>query len=434
MNDPEHRPRACVLSIGDELLRGAHADLNAPFLLSELGAMGFELRSTRLVSDDEEPLRRAMTELCSGADVVVSSGGLGPTLDDVTRDAAAAAAGVELVEAPGVFKAIEERFALRGRVAPESNRRQAMLPAGAKLLPNDHGTAPGFAVRIGTCLLVCLPGPPRELQPMWGEVLKPLLRERHARLPIRSERTFHLAGLSESIFAEQCGDWMSREADPLIGVSAKEGILTAHLVSSGSKPGEGGALEARALAFRERFEPWILFEGRGSLEARVVERLAEEGLKVAVAESCTGGRIASRLTGVAGSSGVFGAGWVTYANEIKHRQLNVAWELLETHGAVSSQVAAAMARGAAQASGADLAVSVTGIAGPGGGSAEKPVGLVWFGLAMGTRWGAEQVWTFERRFPGLDRDRVQSFATRMALELVLRAVDEKLGDQGGLLG
>lgn len=396
--------------------------------------MGFELDSTRLVSDDEEPLRRAMTELCSSADVVVTSGGLGPTLDDVTRDAAALAAGVKLVEAPGVFEAIAERFTLRGQVAPESNRRQAMLPFGAELLPNDYGTAPGFAVRVGTCLLVCLPGPPRELRPMWGEVLRPLLRERHSELPLRLERTFHLAGLPESTFAERCGDWMSREADPLIGVSAKEGILTAHLVSSGAETGVDNTLEARVLAFRERFAPWILFEGRGSLEARVVERLAEEGLQVAVAESCTGGRIAARLTGVAGSSGVFGAGWVTYSNEIRHSQLDVSWELLEAHGAVSSQVAAAMARGAAQASGADLAVSVTGIAGPGGGSPEKPVGLVWFGLALGGRWGAERVWTFERRFPGSDRERVQSFATRMALELVLRAVDEKLDDQGGLLG
>lgn len=439
MSEAARRPLARVLSIGDELLRGSHADLNAPFLLSELSTLGFALDSTRLVSDDPEPLERAMAELCAGAELVITSGGLGPTLDDVTREAAARVAGVDLVEAPGVFEAISAFFVARGKVAPESNRRQAMLPVGADLLANEHGTAPGFAVTVGGCLLVCLPGPPRELQPMFREVLIPRLRALNPELTQRAEHTFHLANLSESIFAERCGDWMAREADPVIGVSAKRGTLTAHLVARGA---DGTALLERTRAFRERFEAWILYEGRGSIEARLVERLGALGRTLAVAESCTGGRIAARVTAVPGASQVFGAGWVTYSNGAKHSQLGVPQALFEAHGAVSREVAAAMARGAVRASGADLAVSVTGIAGPGGGSPEKPVGLVIFGLCLADPKGqpsgsgpgrpepGEQVWTLERKFTGATRERLQDFATRAALELALRAIDGKLLELG----
>ena len=424
MSEPA-TPRAAILSIGDELLRGAHPDLNAPHLARELIRLGFRVERTTLLGDDVEPLTAGLRALTEQAELVVTSGGLGPTLDDLTREAVAAVAGVELEERSEVWHALRERWAARGLEVPPSNRRQALVPRGAELLPNEWGTAPGFLCELAPGRFVAsLPGPPRELRPMVAEVLAPRLRERFDGLVPAPRRTFVLAGLAESTFGERCGEWMRRSADPLIGVSAREGLLVASLhPRDPSDPAARTRLEARADEFRQRFARWCLYEGDASIEAHLIGRLAEGPVTLALAESCTGGRVAARLTAVPGASDVFREGFVTYSNAAKQARLGVDGALLDRFGAVSGEVAAAMARGAAKAAGADLSVSITGIAGPSGGSPEKPVGLVWLGLHH-----AGLTWILERRFPAGDRERVRSFATHAALELALRAVDGRLGE------
>jgi nicotinamide-nucleotide amidase len=342
----------------------------------------------------------------------VVSGGLGPTLDDLTRHALAAAAGVELVEDQAALEALRGWFRARGRPWAESNRRQALFPRGAELLPNALGSAPGFLLRSGRALVAALPGPPREMQRVFEDELRPRLLGALPPRPARAQARFHLFGLPEAAFADRCGAWMARDADPLLGVTAHSGVLSAQLASS-----DEARVRARAAEFRERFREWIFSEESGDLARVLGELLLARGITVATAESCTGGLLAQRLTQLPGISAVFGFGFVSYADAAKRELLGVEPALLERHGAVSLPVAEALARGAAQRSGARLAVSITGIAGPGGGSAEKPVGLVCFATSFD---GLVQ--STERRFAVRGRDLIREFAAQTALDLARRRV------------
>jgi nicotinamide-nucleotide amidase len=260
--------------------------------------------------------------------------------------------------------------------------------------------------------VVALPGPPRELFAVYEAELLPWLRARGwAREPLAGRR-FYLFGIPESTFGERCGDWMAREADPLIGVTAREGVLTVALRARGPGADSLARLEQRAAEFRARFAAHVFSESEWELERALGRELLARSLRVTAAESCTGGLVLGLLTAVPGISSVLSEGFVTYADEAKQRRLGVAPELLARHGAVSREVAEAMAAGAARASGAELALAVTGIAGPEGGSAEKPVGLVW--LATSLR-GVVQ--STERRFPPVDRDYIRRIAARTALFL-----------------
>ena len=300
---------------------------------------------------------------------------------------------------------------------PASNLRQALLPAGAESLPNRAGTAPGFLLPVGDALLAALPGPPREMVPMLEGELLPRLRERGAADLATERADFYLFGLPESAFADQVGAWMERGANPLLNVTASRFVLRARLLARGATAGEARALlEARAAELRALLGEWIFSTDEPALERVVGRHLIERGRSVAVAESCTGGLVASLLTRVPGISSVFHAGWVTYSNAAKTRELGVPADLIERCGAVSEEVARAMAEGAAVRAGAPLAVSVTGVAGPEGGTAEKPVGLVWFGLRDGDRTTAT-----ERRFPAAGREAIRQWAARTALSLLDRA-------------
>jgi nicotinamide-nucleotide amidase len=412
---------AVVIATGDELVRGSHADTNSALVARALASLSLECRRFVVLGDDEDALVEELSRCLSEGVVAVVGGGLGPTLDDVTRAAFARALATTLERDATVDARLRDLFAARGREYSESNARQAMFPLGARILRNERGTADGFACARGSALLVALPGPPRELEPMLrGEVLD-LVRAHLARhapdLGVALSAVFKLSRLPESRFADLCGDWMARGRNPLVGVTASAGVLTATIRARGRDGEEAGALlAAQAGEFRQRFAEWIHAEGEVDLETLLVEELRARRATLALAESCTGGMVSARVTRVPGASSAFLRGWTTYSNAAKVDDLGVPPALLEAHGAVSAEVASAMALGAARRSGARLTLSITGIAGPDGGSPAKPVGLVWMAVCVDGVVAAH-----ERRYLALGRDLVREFATRDGLWLLLEA-------------
>jgi nicotinamide-nucleotide amidase len=404
--------RTAVIAVGDELVSGSVIESNGALLALAIAGLGMQVDEIRVVRDDEDALARAMQELAESFPVVFVTGGLGPTLDDVTRHAAARAAGVELVLSELALYEVAYWWKGRDREMPATNERQALLPVGADRMPNRVGTAPGFRLALGASTLVVLPGPPREVTDMLEAQVLPWLRETFGSAPV-ARAEFHLFDLSESVFAERVGDWMARGANPEIGVTASRGVLSVRMRAVGaSEDAARSVLDARADAFRERFADHLFSEVDADPEIALGRVLLERGVSFTVAESCTGGGVAARLTRVPGISDVFADAFVTYSNDAKTRRLGVAPDLIEREGAVSSAVAAEMARGAARMSGARLALSVTGIAGPDGGGDEKPVGLVWFGVSVDG-----EVDTVSHCFPAHSRDWVRDLATRTALLL-----------------
>ncbi len=420
--------RVALVAIGDELLAGKHPDLNSPWMAERMLDLDLAVDRIVVANDDLEELSEVFRSLCARYDFVFSSGGLGPTLDDVTRHAAANAAEVQLVRNEAVLAGLRDWFAGRGREMVAANERQALFPEGAEVIENRVGTAPGFRVRAQGSWLICLPGPPREMQTLFTEEVWPWLTtaSRENVEPSRvAKHAFHLFGMPESQFAHEVGSWMDRPQNPLMSVTVSFGVLTAVIRARAATVHEAEAILAPRLAeFRERFAKYTFSEESNDLAAFVGRELLRTKQTLAIAESCTGGMVAARVTELAGISSVFTHGFVTYADRAKRELLGVPAEILEAHGAVSSEVAAAMALGACARSGSDLGVSVTGIAGPGGGSEEKPVGTVWFGVAKGG-----EVKTVLRQFPDLGRDWVRTFATQTALSLVGRSIPgEGLGD------
>ena len=413
----EGRIRAVV--VGDELLAGAHPDLNTPRLATSLARVGLTLGGVELVHDDEEAIARAIERGFASAELVVVTGGLGPTLDDVTRHGAARAFGVGLALDAAALDGVRSWFERRGSAMPKVNERQALFPIGAVPIRNRVGTAPGFRIEApdpkgagGPRCLVALPGPPFELRVVLEEEVVPWLVESGRARPPLPEARFHLFGISESDFAEAVGEWMDRTAEPRMGCSAKHGRLLVTLRASEPSARALERLEARIEAFRERFADHVYTEDDVRLETVLGEALIRAGVEVTLAESCTGGLAAGYLTRVPGISRVFRQSFVTYADDVKTRVLGVPEERLRAHGVVSAEVACDMAAGAARATGARLAIAITGVAGPDGGSAEKPVGLVWFATSLDG-----EVVPFERRFPPGDRNWIRTLAAHQALFL-----------------
>ncbi len=412
-----------MVAVGDELLAGAHPDLDSPQVARALSELGLPVEEVVVVGDDVEPIAAALERLAARHRLVVTTGGLGPTDDDVTRDAVARVVGMPLEPCEPAWQRIEAWFESRGIETPRSNRRQVLLPSGAEWLANSRGTAPGFWVEHpGGAQLVSLPGPPRELEAVLHEELVPRVQARLLGSAARERRVFSLSGLPESRFQDLLGDWMARGSEPRMGVTAREGVLTVKLSAAG--PGASARLDGRAAEFRERFRAWIFAERELALEVAVIEAARARKVTLATAESLTGGGVARRLTDVPGASDVFLEGFVTYAADAKARALGVPSELLERVGPYSGEVAASMAAGAAQRSGARLAVATTGVAGPGparwpAGGDEVPEGHVWFGL-----WRDGRADAVERRFPPAGRARVRAFAVQGALDLLWRALED----------
>ena len=419
----EARPlvTAEIIAVGSELLGSTRVDTNSLFLSERLASLGIELRAKSVVGDDRSRLEAILRGALSRAELVILTGGLGPTDDDLTREVVAGTLGLPLREDPAILAQIQERFAARGLRMPHVNRKQAMVPEGAAVLGNPRGTAPGLSIEHDGRIVVLLPGPPREMQPMFDDVCAATLNARAGGARIQQAKLF-VAGRGESHVEEIAqpiySRWL-RETPPIeTTILAMPGQVELHLMLRA----EGGNdAAARLRAAREELVAALgadVFSTDGrSMEEVVGAMLRERGLTIAAAESCTGGLLLSRLTDIAGSSDYVLGGAVTYDNALKATLTGVPSSMIDEHGAVSEPVAVALAEGVRQRTGASLAVGITGIAGPGGGTPEKPVGTVAIAL---TGSGLEtRVRTFSF-FGG--RPQVKFQATQAALDMVRRGL------------
>lgn len=416
---------ACaILSIGDELVLGEKLDTNTMWLSASLADLGAPAIEHATVGDDRAGIASAIRRLAERAPLVIVTGGLGPTADDLTREGLADAMGDELARDEGALGQIEAMFRARGRTMNELNRVQAMRPSRGECLRNDVGTAPGLHGRVdrgdGTFADVfCVPGPPREMRPMFEGLVVPRLRVRE-RDRVRT-KLIRVLGWAESDAAsvlKRCegGDLLARTNDPVVGVTASAGELTFRIHAKGEEREAKEKLEWAASRIRAAFGALCVGEDGESAPAATLRLLRERGETLAVVESCTGGLLGATLTDVPGSSDVFLGGWITYTNAMKQGEVNVPGATLAQHGAVSEETARAMALGGLFQSAADHAIAISGVAGPGGGSEEKPVGTVWIAHAWSTD---ESRGVNARRFffPG-DREGVRVRSVRAAMAML----------------
>ena len=422
--NPAGARRAEIVAIGDELTHGHSLDTNSRAIARALEAAGADVHRFTVVGDATGDIETALREAGQRSRIVVVTGGLGPTEDDRTRAAAAAAADTDLRFDASSWQQIEARFRALDRTPSPSNRLQAWLPATARALENRWGTAPGFELEVGRATLFALPGVPREMLPMLDLHVLPRVAELLGRSGALVFHDLHVLGITEAELGERIRPWMAEDREPRVGVTAHYGQLSIRIAGRGADAAAAAAAcAATAGELRPLVGDLLAYEGREPLHELVGRELIARGTTFAVAESCTGGLVAARLTEVPGISRVFLAGVVTYANEAKVRDLGVPETLLAAHGAVSVEVAAAMALGIAARTGAHLGAAVTGIAGPAGGTADKPVGTVCFALAQG---GEAASW--QRRLAPLGRTFVRE---RAVLELLV-AVLRRLGGRGGM--
>ena len=371
-----------IVAIGSELVSGQSLDTNSQWLSRGLAAVGLPVRFHTTVGDDLDENIQALRVALDRAELVVVSGGLGPTQDDLTREALAALAGAELVEDPASLEAIAAMFARRKRAMQDRNRVQALFPAGAEALPNRVGTAPGVWMEVGARHVACLPGVPHEMRIMFDEQVVPRLRTLGLASRVIVTRKINLFGKGESEIEAEALDLTARGRNPEVGITAHEATISFRVSAAGATREQAEERLGPTLGtIRQRFGHLVVGEETDDVPEAVVAQLARTGATLATAESCTGGLVAHQLTRIAGVSAFYLGGVVSYANEAKVELLGVAPSLLAEHGAVSAEVAAAMAVGVRDCLRAELGLSVTGIAGPTGGTPAKPVGLVFLGLA-----------------------------------------------------
>lgn len=410
--------RVEVLNTGSELLLGSVINTHVRVFADALFPLGLRIERQTAVGDGA-PIREALGEICPRSDIVLITGGLGPTTDDVTREAVADLLGLPLIHDPEIMAAIEARFARRNLPMSPRNARQAQRPAEATVLTNPFGTAPGLylpplagkgANGGASPHLFILPGPPRELRPMVADWLVPMLRKLIPPQPEVAMRVLRIGGIGESMVEARVGERLLALGLEL-GYCARPGEVDVRLI------GDPATVAKAETIVREEFTTSLFSDDARELEAVVIQRLTGLGETLATAESCTGGGLANRLTNVPGASVVFMQGFVTYANEAKTRALGVDPALIAAHGAVSREVAQAMAEGARCAAGVDHALATTGIAGPGGGTPEKPVGTVF--VALATKNGPTLV--EPHHFP-TDRETFKQLTIQTALDLLRRAL------------
>jgi nicotinamide-nucleotide amidase len=407
--------RVELLTIGAELLLGYTVDTNAAFMARSLSEIGVVVVRHDTVGDDPELIARAMLDGLERTGAVITSGGLGPTADDRTRDGLAAAFGRELLTDPEALAQVERRFRLFGREMPRINVVQALVPRGARVLENRFGSAPALWLEDERGRwVITLPGVPSEMRGLLTETVIPILRSRESAPVVVTSRTLRTTGIGESALAELLGaDGGSSVAGlPLAYLPGWEGVDLR--VTAAEMPAAEAErhLDEAARRLRDRAGKYIYGEGSADLAAVVIDLCRERSLTIATAESCTGGLLGARITAVPGSSDVYPGGVVAYSNPVKESLLGVPTELLASRGggAVSEEVARAMAAGVRERLGANIGIGITGIAGPGGGSPEKPVGTVWMAVQMG-----DEVRAFGRVYVG-DRGEVRARSAQSALE------------------
>jgi len=403
-----------IISVGTELLLGHTVDTNAAYLGKILSSLGIDVYYRATVGDNAERLAETLRAALSRADLVITIGGLGPTMDDLTKETIAHVLGERMVSDPDSERAIREFFERRGIEPVASNLKQALRPESGVALPNRVGTAPGVIVEKDDKIVIALPGPPGELIPMVVDSVVPYLDQKTSgkHRSVIESRVLKVVGIGESAAEDKVRDLLTSE-NPTIAPYAKGGEV--HFRITAKAPNRQAALamisdlEAKA---RERLGDYVFGIDEDTLESVVVRLLVERGLKLAFAESCTGGLVSNRVTDVPGASETFQGGVVAYANDVKSGMLGVPAEIIARHGAVSPEVAEAMANGAAERLGADIAVGITGIAGPAGGTPEKPVGLVYIALKT-----PESVSVTRNVFGG-SRTEIKMRASHVALNMV----------------
>jgi nicotinamide-nucleotide amidase len=417
-----------TIAIGTELLIGGRSDSNSLFLADELGRLGIAVRFKSVVGDERQDIVTAILTAVKRVQVIVMTGGLGPTVDDCTREAVAHATGHRLGRRKDALEGMTARLAQWGRIPNRAQLRQAMIPSGATILKNPIGSAPGFCLAWKKALIVSLPGVPREMEEMMWQEVVPLLRAasessgRPQRAPI-VRQVFHTFGLVESDVDAKLKGLIPNGAPVNLGLLASPmGVLVSLTTKGNQSASEKNRdlLQKLAQDVRSRLGNWLFAEGRETMEEVVGRELTKRRLMLAVAESCTGGLIGHRLTQVAGSSAYMDRGAVCYSNRAKTEMLGVPTELIVRLGAVSKEVAEAMACGIRERANVSVGLSITGIAGPGGGTETKPVGLVYIGLDD----GSGQPIAREFQFHG-DRNVIKQRSSQAALDLLRRWLIEK---------
>jgi nicotinamide-nucleotide amidase len=409
-----------IVTIGTEMLLGDLVDTNTAWLSARLAALGVGIYRHTTVGDNRERIAGVLREAASRSDLVVTTGGLGPTSDDLTNECLAAVTGRRIIEYPEARAHVDEMFRRFGREPTANNYKQALFPEGTELIPNPLGTAMGALLEAEGTLFATLPGVPSEMRGMFEETLQPLIRNRSDGSII--SRTLWFAGIGESALAEKVQDFLDA-ADPTVAPLAGQGKVRLRITTRAATQEEGedriAPVEEEILA---RLGEYYFGEDEETLESAVARLLQAQHSTLALAESCTGGLLAKLLTDMPGSSEYFKEGLVTYSNESKERLLGVPREMLAEHGAVSEPVARKMAAGARKLSGADLGLSVTGIAGPDGGTEEKPVGLVFVGLSDAEVTFAERL---DLSAWARSRDAIRERSANRAFDLLRLRLEER---------
>lgn len=409
-----------IIAIGSELLTPTKTDTNSLWLTEKLNEIGIEVKLKTIVGDDRSRLEETIRDALKRSDIVLSTGGLGPTEDDITRTVSAQAVGRELVYLEELEQDLRDRFKRWGREMPEINKRQAFIVDGAEVLPNPNGSAVGMLIEIENKIFGILPGPPRENQPMFTNFILPKLREKAGEIYVK-RRLLRVSGIGESAVDEAIAPIYKSYSNVETSILFNKSEIELHLSAQSKSETEADAiLDELANKITEKLGIAV-FAMKGEKMEEVIGNLLKEHKKtLSIAESCTGGLVGRRVTEVSGSSDYFIEGAICYANEAKIRSLSVPKELIEKHGAVSAEVAEAMARGMREKSQTDYAISVTGIAGPSGGTEEKPVGLVFIGYADET-----QAKSFKILLPG-DRYLIRWRASQAALDYLRRQLLKKM--------
>ncbi len=406
-----------ILCVGTELLLGDIVNTNAAYLSRRLAELGISVYHQSVVGDNPERLKKALSDALERADLIITSGGLGPTYDDLTKETIAEFFGRGLIRNEEILATITSYFAEMGRKMTENNKKQADIPEGAIVIKNDYGTAPGVIIEDEDkeVTAIMLPGPPRELEGMFSHEVMPYLMERSGYVLV--SRNINIFGMGESSVENILRSLMESSKNPTVAPYCKEGEVRLRVTAKAENSEKAYKMcsETARRIMETEVGPAVYGIDTDSIEAELVRRLKESGKTIATAESCTGGLIAKRITDISGSSAVFLGGCVTYANSAKEGLIGVSHESLEEFGAVSEQVALEMAKGVRRAVGADIAISTTGIAGPDGGSAEKPVGTVWVGIS--SEKGDRAV--LLRLSPRRERSYIRTLAASNALYLAL---------------
>ncbi len=420
--------KAEILAVGTELLLGQIANTNAQFISQKLPMCGIDVISHRVVGDNPQRLKTALQAAFEAVDIVILTGGLGPTYDDLTKETVAAHFGKKLVRDEKSLLKIESYFEKTGRKMTDNNKKQADMPEGCIILDNPNGTAPGCIIEEGGKIAVMLPGPPREMQPMFENLVIPYFKSKTGGAIVsQSLKICGVTGMGESKVESLLGEELTLCPNPTVATYAKPGEVEVRVTAKGDSEQEAkNLLKPTVDRIKLQFADYIFGYGDDTIEEVVVKQLIEKNITVSTCESCTGGLVASAITDIPGSSAIFGSGFVTYANEAKMNLVGVKKETLDAFGAVSEQTAREMARGAREKAGSDIAVSATGIAGPGGGTADKPVGLVY--IAIADKNGE----TVKRLNLTGNRDRIRTMTRKNIFWLIFENIQHKNLRSGGI--